>query len=430
MEAPNRPVLVVDLTAQPSRAESSSDGEGNGTDAVAALLGADQPTVETVTSVDAAVDAMTAERSERTPTPDADGSVGGPLGFDVVVVRPPADEAGEDGSGVIETAGELTECRSSVDAPVPVIVVAPSLSAETVAALFDVGIADYVPSEVPAVAHLLRHRLDTLTAERRAHRLRKASRDRLPSVLDTVSEAVFAVNPDWHIVYCNRSAESLLGWSVEDVLGERLFEAVELFTDDEAADRLRRSMEDDEPATFEAAVGSSWYDVRTYPSAGGLTVFAQDVTERHERERLFQGVFEGAMDAMVIVDDDGVYVDANPAAVELFGAADESDVIGRSIQEIVPDQYDYLPDGYEFTTAWETFQESGSERGVFPIFTLSGARRVAEFTATPNIVPGKHLSVLRDVTDHPGFPTFAELVDGKSGASEDSAGENSASDER
>lgn len=419
MEDPNRSVLVVDLAAAPARSETGSEREIDDSDTLSALLGPESPGVETVTSVAAAIDVIAARGAERDATPHAEVSVeASPV--EIVIVRPPANA---DGFAVIDPVEKVIESCVQFDPSLSVVVVAPSLPAETVAALFDAGVADYVPSEIPAVANLLRHRLDTLTAERRARRLREVARARLPSVLDTVSEAVFAVNPDWHIVYCNRSAESLLGSSAEEVLGKRLFETVERFTEGAAGDRLRRSMEDDESASFEVSVGSVWYDVRTYPSAGGLTVFAQDVTERIEREQLFRGVFESAMDAMVVADDEGTYVDANPAAVELFGAADESDLLGRSIRE-------FAPEGYDFAAAWEHFRKSDAERGVFPLVGLRGRRRVVEFAATPNIVPGRHLSVLRDVTDHPGFPTFAELVDDADSTTDDSATDDPPTEDR
>ena len=47
--------------------------------------------------------------------------------------------------------------------------------------------------------------------------------------------------------------------------------------------------------------------------------FFVDVTERRESENLFRAVFDGAFSAMLISNDEGRYVDANPAACELFG---------------------------------------------------------------------------------------------------------------
>ena len=54
-----------------------------------------------------------------------------------------------------------------------------------------------------------------------------------------------------------------------------------------------------------------------------MTVDVTDRKEAEERVRLaeteFRAVFEGAMDAILVADDDGRYLAVNPAAGELLG---------------------------------------------------------------------------------------------------------------
>lgn len=110
-----------------------------------------------------------------------------------------------------------------------------------------------------------------------------------------------------------------------------------------------------------------------------------------ENGHKFQAVFEEAFDAMLIANDNAAYVDANPAACELFGLSRE-ELLGRSIDE-------FAAEDYNFETAWREFQESDRDRGIFPLVRPDGEKRIVEFAATPNIRPGRHLSVLRDVTE-------------------------------
>jgi PAS domain S-box-containing protein len=105
----------------------------------------------------------------------------------------------------------------------------------------------------------------------------------------------------------------------------------------------------------------------------------------------FRAIFEEAFDAMLIADDDGTYVDANPAACDLFGLS-RDELLGRSIDEFAAGEYD-------FETAWREFQESDRSRGLFPLVRADGEERTVEFGATPNIIPHRHLSILRDVTE-------------------------------
>ena len=93
---------------------------------------------------------------------------------------------------------------------------------------------------------------------------------------------------------------------------------------------------------------------------------------------------------MVIADDGGRYVEANPAACELFGLPRE-ELLGRSIA-------DFAPEGFDFEDAWRSFSTGKNERGLFPLVRADGERRVVEYSATREILPGHHLSIMRDVT--------------------------------
>jgi len=116
---------------------------------------------------------------------------------------------------------------------------------------------------------------------------------------------------------------------------------------------------------------------------------AQD--ELRERQQVLRAIFDGALDAMLLADDVGRYVDANPAAWELFGLPKEQ-LVGRSI-------LDFAPPGYAQSAEWATFAQKGHLRGELPLMRPDGTRRTLELSAAANIIPGLHLSVLRDVSD-------------------------------
>ncbi|BAU42216.1 PAS domain S-box protein [Leptolyngbya sp. O-77] len=101
--------------------------------------------------------------------------------------------------------------------------------------------------------------------------------------------------------------------------------------------------------------------------------------------------FEEAMDAMVIADDSGYYIDANPAACELFGVSLD-DLLGRCIADFSQVEFD-------FPSAWQQFLEKGHERGEFILVRPDGTVREVEYAATAHFVPHRHLSVLRDMTE-------------------------------
>ena len=111
-----------------------------------------------------------------------------------------------------------------------------------------------------------------------------------------------------------------------------------------------------------------------------------------DSEQRFRGIFENASDAMIVANDDGLIVEANPAACEL---------VGRSIDELshlrVADLGALSLDKTE--ELWKDFIHSGTQHGTFPILRPDGEVREAEYNAVRDFVEGRHLSILRDVTE-------------------------------
>ncbi|MEJ7786962.1 MAG: EAL domain-containing protein [Solirubrobacteraceae bacterium] len=103
-------------------------------------------------------------------------------------------------------------------------------------------------------------------------------------------------------------------------------------------------------------------------------------------------IFEGALDAMMIADDDRRYVAANDAACTLLGLRRE-DLLQRSLDDLV------APEGRAaLASTWAGFLKDGSMSGEFVLLTDDGTPIAVDFRATANVLPGRHLSVLRDIS--------------------------------
>jgi len=109
-------------------------------------------------------------------------------------------------------------------------------------------------------------------------------------------------------------------------------------------------------------------------------------------EQLFRAVFDNALEAMVIADDEGNYIDANPAACELFGVS-KAELLGSNLARFVEPGHDR-----EAAQAWRAFLDTGEQQGLFRLNRPNGEVRDLEYNARANILPGRHLSILRDVT--------------------------------
>jgi PAS domain S-box-containing protein len=147
-----------------------------------------------------------------------------------------------------------------------------------------------------------------------------------------------------------------------------------------------------------------WFVGKVTPFAAGgppgAVVAHENITERklaeerlHEGERQFRALFENTLDAILVANDASEYVGANDAACDLFGVALD-ELLGSKVEDFVrPAQR------HQTRLAWQSFLEQGEQEGEFPLYRPDGMMRDVEFKAKAGFLPGRHLSVLRDVTE-------------------------------
>jgi PAS domain S-box-containing protein len=107
-----------------------------------------------------------------------------------------------------------------------------------------------------------------------------------------------------------------------------------------------------------------------------------------ERTARLRAVFEHSRNAMLIADDERRYTDVNEAACRLLEAP-RGWILGRRID-------DFTAAGVraDVDEMWRTFLAEGSQAGEFELLLANGGRRTVEYSATANILPGQHLSIL------------------------------------
>jgi PAS domain S-box-containing protein len=112
-----------------------------------------------------------------------------------------------------------------------------------------------------------------------------------------------------------------------------------------------------------------------------------------EHEQKLRAVFDTALDAIFITDDDRRYVDVNPAGCEYYGVA-KRDLLGRRVDEFLPPQARATVE-----QDWAEYLAGGPIRAEWDVQTADGTVRVAEASAHPNFLPGLHIAFFRDITE-------------------------------
>jgi len=122
----------------------------------------------------------------------------------------------------------------------------------------------------------------------------QAALERTTDILESISDAFYAVDDGWCLTYVNNRAEELWGRSREDLLGKNVWEEFPEEVDSEAYRQITRAMEDGITTEFEALspVSGAWVAGRAYPSREGLSVYFRDVTESKRTEEALRRVRE------------------------------------------------------------------------------------------------------------------------------------------
>ncbi len=171
---------------------------------------------------------------------------------------------------------------------------------------------------------------------------------------------------------------------------------------------IEGSFRDGNPSHYECRIVRPDASVRVLEShgevlltdSGELAVLrgtGQDITDRarvqlelEERESRFHAVFDQSLDGKLIVDDGGVILDANRAACSLLRI---------NYGELLCKRVDHLVAPDQGVDAVEAFLGQGRRSGEVELLRADGTRVPVDYRPSAQVMPGRHLRVVRDVSD-------------------------------
>jgi PAS domain S-box-containing protein len=174
--------------------------------------------------------------------------------------------------------GLLRELRADPGtAAIPVILVSARAGEEARVEGLRAGADDYLTK--PFGARELLARVDAHLA---LDRLRRDVERRASTILESITDAFFAVDRGWRFTYLNRQAEELLGRTRADLSGKNAWDEFGPAVGTTFHHHLLRAAGEQTAVHFEGYYPphGRWYEVRAYPSAVGLSVYFRDVSAR------------------------------------------------------------------------------------------------------------------------------------------------------
>ncbi|MGE5647187.1 MAG: PAS domain S-box protein [Acidobacteriota bacterium] len=121
-----------------------------------------------------------------------------------------------------------------------------------------------------------------ITRRRQAEAALLESNRRIRSILESITDAFYALDREWRFTYVNGKAEQMLGRRREDVLGKRIWDEFPELANTGFDQEYRRAAAEQRQVSFTTfdAERKLWAEVHAYPSEDGLAVYLQDITAR------------------------------------------------------------------------------------------------------------------------------------------------------
>jgi len=116
----------------------------------------------------------------------------------------------------------------------------------------------------------------------------------IAQMIETISDAFFAVDKQWRFIYVNREAEKILKKRRKDLLGKSLWNELPNAMALTFQNEYYKALAEQRAVEFEeySLTYDKWFKVHAVPFAGGLCVYFHDITERKKSNEQFLHALE------------------------------------------------------------------------------------------------------------------------------------------
>jgi PAS domain S-box-containing protein len=168
-----------------------------------------------------------------------------------------------------------------------------------------------------------------MTAKLAAERERDTVASNLKNVLESTTDGLAVLDPEWKFTYVNDRGARILALTPQQMIGNCLWALFPLASDIELGGEFRRAIESGKPSHFDGYYPEPlnlWLECHCYPSAHGLSIYFRDATEQKKTEKAlrtsefrFRKLFDSGPMGIGMPDRFGGFRDCNDQLLAMTG---------------------------------------------------------------------------------------------------------------
>ncbi|TKD71841.1 PAS domain-containing protein [Pseudalkalibacillus hwajinpoensis] len=227
------------------------------------------------------------------------------------------------------------------------------------------------------------------------------NKEKLTSVFECALDGILLWKEDRSIVDANPAACELFNVSREEIKSYNLFDFLEgtnisigksfqkqLEERGEIRGDIQFTMAGGNKKDLEFTSKKSIYGNLYMTIYRDITETKNMIVELKESEERFRRLFEGALDGMAILSEEGRFVNINRACCRMFNI---------DYKSVIHSHYSEVEDNCEII--WNNSSEYGRSGEGKRVNPVTNQTQVFSFTLSYHIYPGHHLVIIRDVTE-------------------------------
>ncbi len=166
-----------------------------------------------------------------------------------------------------------------------------------------------------------------ITPLKKVSEIIEESEARYRTTLERITDGFVALDHHWRYTYMNRKAGEIFNRKPEDMIGKHIWTEFPEGVGQPFHKAYEKAMADQQYVYLEEYYPpyDKWFENHIYPSAGGLSIYFKDITERkkseiaiRESEQRFRSVVEQSLTGVYIISGD-YFTYVNPQFAAIFG---------------------------------------------------------------------------------------------------------------